>query len=241
MLLYGVFPLVGMSLAVHPISDTIALLFLTTGVLFYLLRRYALMAGFLAGALLIHKFTWPGVFIILAIGLWQRRMSLPIAALTVSPLAAYWVAISLHYGDPLYLVGGNINVGLESQRQFPLFDGLLQTLLEGAKGSFPDAIKGFFVIAILGVCLWLLISKIWKAEKVLLAFVLPVLIWGMLSAPYLLFVVVRLAKVLVIPALIYINDRPNLSKHARVLLPMLVVLSLLSQFAFTYYQTDFYD
>lgn len=240
-LLYGMFPLVGMSLAVHPISDTFALLFLTTGILFFLLRRYAFMAVFLALALLMHKFTWPGVFIVLALGLWQKRIGLPIATLVVGPMAAYWIAISLHYSDPFYLIGGNINVGLENQRQYPLLDGVLQTLLDGVKGSFPDLIKGSLVGIILFICLWLLIEKVWVGEKALLAFLIPLLFFGLLTAPYLVFAVVRFGKLLVIPVLVYINQRPRLNKHSTMMMPVLVILSLLSQFAFTYYQTGFYD
>ncbi|HMN13643.1 MAG TPA: hypothetical protein PKD55_15095 [Bellilinea sp.] len=149
MLLYGMFPLVGMSLAVHPVYDTFALLFLTSGVLFYLLRRNLLMVLVLAVALLMHKFTWPGVLIILAVAVWKKRLSLPVAVLALVPLAAYWVATSLYYDDPLHLIGGNVNVGLENQRKFPLFDGVLQTLLEGVKGSFPDLVKGVFVVELI--------------------------------------------------------------------------------------------
>lgn len=239
-LLYGVFPLAGMSLAVHPISDTFALLFLVSGILFYLLDRKLLMVLTLAAALLMHKFTWPGVLIIIGVGIWKRRVGWPVAILILSPLLVYWIAISAHYNDPLYLIGGNVNVGLENDRRFPILDGVLQTLTEGLKGSFPDLVKAGMSITILAVALWLTATKSWTQEPSLLAFIVPIVLFGLVTSPYLVFVLVRFGKLLVVPTLFYLSQQRKPDKYVTLLLPFLVILSFLSQFAFTYYLMDFY-
>ncbi len=195
----------------------------------------------LAAALLMHKFVWPGVLIVLAVGVWQKRVGWPVVVLTVSPLLAYWIAISMHYNDPFYLITGNVSVGLENDRQFPVLDGILQTLAEGSEGSLPDLVKGILTSTILVVALWLLATRSWAKELSLLAFIIPVIGFGLVTAPYLVFVLVRFGKLLIVPTLFYVSQHPKLDRYTGTLMPFLVLLSLLSQFAFTTYQADFFS
>ncbi len=74
-----------------PLSDPLALLAATSGVLFYLQERRWPMILTLALALLMHKFVWPVVVLIVLIGLWQRRMALAHAIAIVIPLMIYRV------------------------------------------------------------------------------------------------------------------------------------------------------
>lgn len=76
-------------------------------------------------------------------------------------------------------------------------------------------------------------------EPVLLAFTVPILLFGVMTAPYLVFAIARFGKLLIVPVLLYVSQQPRL-RFISALLPPITVLSCLSNFAFTYYQTDFY-
>jgi hypothetical protein len=195
-LVYGLFPLVGMTLVAYPLSDATAhTLFLAA---FYATQRnwkWMFVAATAIG-LIVHMVLWVPLFMMATIWLIQRRLTLWHVLLAGLPLASYYILFAVLSGDMFWFFRQHYQINFRSAGGFPLFNAITETL---RTGSASGLVKALLVLSVMVVA----ISLAWFAWKqhdwLMLTTVVPVLLFAATVNAHEAFIVVRYASVMVIP------------------------------------------
>lgn len=230
LLLYGLFPFVGITYVAWPISDALAHLALAAGALALTERSRAGVPLALAAMLVVHKALWPfaALFAIVAA---VRRVT-PAVALAASalPLAAIY-AWGARHGDLLWMVRADVALNVAPKTALPVLDGLLGTIvLGGARG----VVKAGVLVALFGGTLALAAVHVERRALEMLALVVPVLALFAILNQHEFWAAARFGRVLAIPAAAALADRERALRLAtsRAAFGVLVVLLAASQIAF---------
>jgi len=162
-ILFILWPLVGTTYVVFPISDSIALALIAWGVALLLTERFHASAILLGVTTVIHKGTWIFVILLLLAGIVTHRRRFPWTALLVAacPLGLLWVAGMVVNGyGPFWLLSVSLPIQFATKSSFPVLDGLLGTILKGGmKNLAKSAILWAHVALLLALCVTLVRSR----------------------------------------------------------------------------------
>ncbi|WP_322507432.1 hypothetical protein [Anaerolinea sp.] len=242
-LFFGLWPLVGLTYTAIPLADIPAIFFFLLG-FFCLISNSIPWAGLFLGICLItHKAMWLFVGLIAIVFLLRsrsftvKREGIFVLLLGI-PLGLLWILGANYHHSFTWLFSSNLQVEVSSRSHFPVFDGLLGTLLQGDIKSFVKGgiLWGFFLFTILLLVLQWRIKPLNSSYGTALA--VGVLILFVFLNQSEIWAAVRFSRLLVIPLMGIISSSQKLqntflSKPNWVLLLLLV--ALMSQFVYAWY------
>jgi len=201
LLLFGLYPFVGVAYIVYPIADILASLLLI-GAFYCALRKlwwpFVLIAAY---GLLVHKALWPFLFLLMLACMVWMGMPRWHLALAGAPLAIYYLIMTPPGKNPLWILRWHLDRELTSQSSFPVFDGILGTLIQGSmKGMFKGGV--LFLVFLSTVFLGLYLLK--RKECLLLALITPLVIFAVTLNQHEAWALLRFSKVLVIPLCVWL-------------------------------------
>lgn len=244
-ILFVLWPLVGTTMVVYPLSDSIALALIAWGVALLLTERFHASAILLGLATVIHKGTWIFVILVLLAGIVTHRRRFPWTALLVAacPLGLLWVAgmVVNSYG-PFWLLSVSVPIQFATKSSLPVLDGLLGTILKGGmKNLAKSAILWAHVALLLALCVALFRSRDPAMKWCGLAIVGGLLFLYIGLNQNIIWAAVRYSKIAAIPLGFYLGTQPRvaavLAQHPWVIAPLVVAL-LVSQFVYCWYMVD---
>jgi hypothetical protein len=248
MLLFGLWPFVGLTYTVNPLADLPSMFFFLAG-LYLLLTSRKLTAALLLGlAMVTHKAMWIFVGLLLVAELLHSQeyfstRNLLFIFMTFLPLGVLWLLGFTYHSSPAWLFSSNLDVEVASRGSLPLLDGLWGTFIEGgAKGL----VKGFLMAGFACLSVFTIVAGIRLKVQGLaysLAISLAVLILFLLLNRYEIWAAMRYGRLLAIPLMLIANTSVSLRTKnwwsSPVMIAGLSVL-LLSQFAYAWYAAIVY-
>ncbi len=147
-LIFGAYPLVGLTYSVWPVSDTLATTLLLGSYLAFERRRWTSFTVCAACALMAHKAMWFFVPCLMLLAFIRHRESRLVVPLACVPLLAWLVMGAIHYGDMLWFVRWPVQHLVVSRGHLPVLDGLLGPFLDG---DLAKVTKGLVIVTIVGV------------------------------------------------------------------------------------------
>jgi hypothetical protein len=196
--LFASYPFVGLTYAVYPVADGMAIALVLLMALGIARRRPALFAAAAAACLLTHKATWFFVAGLVVAAwrqhpAWRRWCVIPFL-----PFAGYLAVGAWHYGDPLWMVRWSGEHLFAPHGGLPLVDSTLGLLLTGAPAKMA---KGAVVAAVLLLSVLVALACRRRRLPAGIALALALLIMGLTLNQYEAWAAVRFSKVLVVPAI----------------------------------------
>lgn len=195
-LLFALYPVVGLTYTVWPISDITAVALLLGCLLAFERKRWLLFTVYAACALLMHKAMWFFVPPLLAVALIEHTESRRLVPWALVPLLVWLVAGAIHHGDAFWFARWAVTHLVVSRSTLPVLDGLIGPFVAGGAGK---ALKGMLIVATITVALATvrvsIRSGFWGGAAIAGA----VVVLGLLMNQYEIWVVARFSKVLVIP------------------------------------------
>lgn len=246
-ILFILWPLVGTTYVVFPISDSIALALIAWSVALLLSERFH-AAGILLGlAIVTHKGTWIFAILLLLAAIITHRRRFPWTALLLaaSPLGLLWVlGMIVHGYEPFWLLSVSLPIQFATKSSFPVLDGLLGTILKGGiKNLAKSVILWAHVALLVTLCVVLFRSRDPAMKWCGLAIVGGLLFLYCGLNQNIIWAAVRYSKIAAVPLGFYLGTQPRvaaaLAQHPWIIVPLVVVL-LASQFAWGWYMSDVY-
>jgi hypothetical protein len=242
MLLFGLWPFVGLVYAVYPMADLPSLFFFLAG-LYLLLTSRRLPAALLLGlAMVTHKAMWIFVVLLLAAEVlrskkYLSRQNFLIVIVTFVPLGALWLLGAAYHGSPAWLFSSNLQAEVASRGSLPLLDGLWGTIQEG---GFKGTVKGLLLAAfacLSAVTLYACLKLKYQNYLYGAAISLAVLILFLVLNRYEIWAAMRYSRLLVIPLMLIANTYARARRFDWRSPAILACLSILfaSQFAYAWY------
>lgn len=244
-ILFVLWPLVGTTYVVFPLSESIALALIAWGVALLLAERYNIAAIPLGLATVIHKGTWIFVILILLAGIVTHRQRFPWTALLIAacPLGLLWMAGMVVNGyGPFWLLSVSLPIQFATKSSFPILDGLFGTMLRGGVSNLAKSVILWAHVALLAaLCVVLYRSRDPVVKWYGLAIVGGLLFLYCGLNQNIIWAAIRYSKIAAIPLGFYLGTQPRvaaaLTQHPLVIVPLVVVL-LASQFAYCWYMAD---
>lgn len=244
-ILFVLWPLVGTTMVVYPMSDSIVLALLAWAVALLLAKRFHAAAILLGLATVIHKGTWIFVILLLLAGIVMHRQRFPWTALLIAacPLGLLWVAGMVVNGSgPFWLLSVNLPLHFTTRSSLPVLDGLLGTTLRGGMNNLAkSAILWAHVALLAALCVVLCRSRDPVVKWYGLAIVGGLLFLYIGLNQLVIWAAMRFSKIAALPLGFYLGTHPRvatvLARHPWVIAPLVVVL-LASQFAWGWYMAD---
>jgi len=238
-LLFALFPLVGLTYAVFPISDIGAIACFFLAILAMERERWGWFTVWMAAALLFHKVMWffgPPLLLMAFVKHPAARRVVPLA---VVPLLAWIVGGAMKFHGWLWFIRFNVETHTSLKQGMPVFGGLLETL---EIGSPTKLAKGAVIVSTL---LAALITGVLCARRrlwlgVWIAGVVAFLVAGVNA--YEIWIAVRYSKLLVIPWAMLASGPPQPRRRWPPLAAMLLAaLTLLgSNLAYGHYLAHYF-
>ena len=195
--LFASYPFVGLTYAVYPVADGMAIALVLLMALAVARRRPGLFAAAAAACLLTHKATWFFVAALVVLVWRQRPQWRRWCLMPFLPFAGYLAAGAWHYGDPLWMVRWSGEHLFAPRGGLPLVDSTLGLLLTGAP---PKMAKGALVLGVLLASAAVALGCHRRRLPAGVALALSVLVMGLALNQYEAWAAVRFSKVLVVPA-----------------------------------------
>jgi hypothetical protein len=251
-LLFAIFPFVGLTYSVYPMSDVSAIALFLLAVVELQRGRWGRFTLFAAGAMFFHKVMWFFVPPLLAIAFFTHPAARRVVPLAFLPLVAWAVGGWFHFHHPLWFVRFNYETHTVVKEGLPVFGGLIQTL-QG--GTTPKLWKGVVILAVLVAALIAAWScwrrRLWAGLSVALTIAFLV---AAVNA-YEIWVAVRYSRLLVVPialasaAVAGARDTAGSARPAgtasstgrRLLEGVGWAAALLSNFGFGHYLAHYFD
>jgi len=243
MLLFGLWPFVGLTYTVLPLADMPVLCLFLAG-FYYLLRSKMLPAGIFFGlALITHKAIWIFVLLVIVFEMIRRKELFTknivvLITTTILPLALLWIFGAVYHQSAFWLISSNLNVEIASKGQLPVLDGILGTLLQG---GMKGAVKGLIIIGFMAIGMAALILNLKSRIEFRywgLAISLGILALFLILNQHEIWAAVRFSRLLVIPLAIGLPAsaaRLFTHKHSLAMIVTVLCLFFLSQFAYAWY------
>lgn len=238
LLLFGLFPMVGVASAAYPDAMLLGYACALGAMLLALQKRWWSFTATTAVGLLVHQ-AFYSFYLALALVcfFWMGMRWRHLVACGI-PFTIYYVAVAVSRGDANWILGYYASHTIHGGG-LPVFDGILGTML---RRTPKDLAKGV-LLAVAGISACLLaIDRLHKRDWVLLSLCVPVILFAVLSPQNASFLILRLAKLLVFPASIWLADRRGLLSALESPLGYVVAAAVLvvSQFAWSYYIVGFF-
>jgi hypothetical protein len=234
-LLFGVFPLVGLTYGVLPRVNAIIYLLMSLIVYAYMNNRRVLLAVCLALLPLMHKSMWFLVFTLVIWGLWQRKINFLMLIVIILPFTAYWLAGTAYHGDILWLLRWNLSAHIASTSGLPIFNGLIEAFTGGLQGGVGDLIKGLIILIYLFFVMFLISTAIWRKYPFTLTFLLQPIFLGMTLNNSQILSTLVYSSYVVFPLCVYLQHKNFKFLQSHFFWLITLGLCLMSQFAFALY------
>jgi hypothetical protein len=236
MLLFSLFPFVGVTMAAFPIADAPAYALFLGACLAALRRRAWAFALITSLGLLVHQAFYPFYFLLAIWCLVNRRISLIQFGASGVPLVLYYVAVAIAKGNPNWVLEYHQDTHLKTTGALPVFDGIVGTLL---RGSAPGLIKGFLMLAVFLVACRLTWHFVRKRNWLMLCFLAPLLFYGVVANEKIGWILIRMGKMLVFPLCVWLAGQPWVVQLLRkrsfyIVLAMILVVSQVAWAAYIY-------
>lgn len=242
--LFGLWPLVGLTYTVVPLADMVAMCFFLAGFLLLLRSRREYAAIMLGMSLITHKAMWivVGLTLVADFLLQNKKFSknnFLFWGILAFPIVLLWVLGSIYHESISWLFSSNLQVELSSKGAFPIFDGLIGTMVEG---GLTGLAKGSILLSFFVVNLAVLILSV-KNKTDHYVYGLFLSIGSMMLFIFLnqheIWAAIRFSRLLILP-LAFIIRRKQIDIAAywmsfRVLLIIFVLFLYASQFAYAWY------
>jgi len=235
LMVFGLFPLLGVWSAADPVADLLAYAVALAALLFALENRFGAFACATGAGLMVHQ-AFYSFNAFLGAACVAKGMRWRYLLLCGVPFTAYYLFIAAQRGDINWIMSYHLDVILlpRDVGQFPVFDGLVGTVLQGGARY---AVKAALVDLSFAVAIVLSIDCIRRRNWVLLSCCVPVVLAGILAPRSQAWVIFRLSKLLVFPACWWLNGHARLLRtldRTPVYLTVALVLAI-SQFAWAHY------
>ena len=236
--LYGLFPFAGLTYAVLPISDSLALATLAAA-FYYLVRgRWWPLTVALAAAVVTHKGLWPFAALMGLIGVWRRGYPLWQFLLAGVPLAAFWGWGIATGGSWLWVIRRDMQVNLISHSARPVLDGVIGTLMSGGKRGL---VKGGMLLALLCAMVYVVYLHLRRRQFEMLSLALPVVGLLVVLNQWEAWASVRFGKTAVVPLMAVLPARWLARLNRRPWLTVAFVLALVAtQFVYAAYMIKYF-
>jgi hypothetical protein len=239
-LMYGLFPLVGITNIAFPLADTTAQCFFLAAFYATLKNRKWPFLLMVAMGLTVHMVLWPFLFMLSIVWLVRRRLTIWHVLLSGVPLGLYYLAIGLSSGDWLWFFRTHYAVNFESSGRFPVFGALVGPFeTNSVTGLFKGILIGGVIVVttLLGWFAWK------RRDLMMLTIVLPLLLFAATVNAYEGFIIVRYADFVVIPLCLWAAASAGLRTlfTSRQCLVAMAVLLVLSQWVWAVYTVKFFE
>jgi hypothetical protein len=110
-----------------------------------------------------------------------------------------------------------------------------------AGAGLTDWVKSLLMLAVYLFAVWLLVSRSWRKEPVLVSVIVPTILWGTVYVAVLIWPIMRFARLMIIPLWLYLDTHVFRRVDGETVLPyrsiwyVVLVLCFLSQFVWAYY------
>lgn len=247
-LLFGLWPFVGLTYTVDPLADMPAMFLFLTGLYFFLTSRKLPAALFFGFSLVTHKAMWLFVGLLIITEIFFRRKYIlksyiSFVAVTLLPIAVLWLFGSFFHNSITWLFSSNLEVEVASKSAFPVLDGLLGTIKEGGIKGWGKGIllSGFACIPLAAV--YGSIKLKYENYQYGLAISLTSLFLFLLLNQGEIWAAMRFGRLLVIPLMLMANTNPkfrNLIWWNSPPVAIALIILFLSQFAYAWYMAIIY-
>ena len=239
-LLWAMFPLVGVTMAVFPRANAILLLFTVLCIWGYLKNNritFLVTASLLP---LIHKSSPFFLVFLLPIAFFEKKIKWWMVILTVIPTFIYILLGALHHGSLLWYIQPNKNV--THATSLVLGDGLIGSLILGFRGNFAVMIKAILVNSYFVLACYMIWSKMWKKNLFLISLILPAIALGFILPSYEILSIIDYTTFMIIPfSMLNCHDELHFGKNKFTYIYWLgVVGAYFSQVAFVFYSFRYY-
>ena len=245
-LLFGLWPLVGLTYTVLPQADIPAIVLTLAGLVMIQKQRTPIAALLFGLAIITHKGVWPIIgFVIIADFYLRReflsRKNLVFLLIMLFPLATLWIAGSFYHHSVNWLMERSMRVNTSVGGGYPILDGLFLNLREG---GIKGLVKASIVLFFLSLSLVSLIASLklkFKYYELCSAIAGAILIMLLFSSAGTIWGPIRFSKFLVIPLIFIANSYLEQRKAGRTIKAQVVVLFVglfISQFVYAWYIAD---
>jgi hypothetical protein len=241
-LVFGLWPCVGLIYTVDPLSDMPAMFLFLLGLYFLLVERRNPAAIFLGLSMTTHKVMWFFVGAIILFDFFKRReffskRNIVFILITLLPIGILWFAGAIHYGKLTWLFASSINIET-LQIRYPIFDGLIGTFREGGiKGISKGVLLSGF--ACLSVIIILTISRHrYKKKEYWLVISIVVMALFLLINHIEIWSAMRFGRLLALPLLVIANNSSGIRIKRwwhKPAVAITIAILFFSQFAFAWY------
>jgi len=239
-LLFGLYPLTGLSGTVYPLSDALAGLTIVFCLWAYVEKKRAPLIIGIAFGLMVHKALWPMLGLLALVSIRDKRLSVPEVLLSGTPLLVYWLIGGRYFSDYLWIVRSNVEVEVASRSAVPFFDGFYSTIREWSPKSI---LKFSILLSVFALATWLLLMpQFLRKHPVFLSTIVPILLMGIMLNGHEIWAMVRFSKLLIIPLWVVLDQRRWQIGFLN-LKPMLgtaTILAFFSNLIFLYYMEFIY-
>jgi hypothetical protein len=240
-LLFALYPFVGLTYAVYPYADSMAIALLVLSFFLYLREKWGALAFVLAATVLTHKATWYFVFPFVCMVFVRHRQSRKVLPLFAVPLLVLIIAGAFYRHDLFWFMRWSTENLLASRSSLPVLDGLIGPFLGGGAAKI---LKGILVLIVFfSACLMLWYCyrrRLWLGVVVSCGIVLM----GVTINHYEIWALVRFSKVFcaALPFLLAADPAP--AWMARILqakaFVVILLLCLASNLLYGYYMAKIF-
>jgi hypothetical protein len=206
-LCYALAPFVGVFYTAYPIADIPAHAVFLAAVWCAVQARWWMFAGATAAGLLIHQAFYPFYFLLALVCLFSRGMKWIHLAASAVPFCFYYAWMAVSRGDANWMLHYHGTTHVKSRRGLVVFDGVVGSLLQFTP---KEVAKGFLLLAISVGAVFLAVYFLRRKNWLQLSLVLPVLFYAAISNDKISFLLIRLSKLLVLPACVWAAGQPRL-------------------------------
>lgn len=246
-LIFALWPFVGLTYIIYPVSDIVAISFYVIGLFLFLSKKERLGSLFWGFTIITHKGLW--FFVVLSLIAWilssekQKIKHIFLCMLIIiAPIFLLWILGSFFYNDIFWIISPSLAVEAQSRSSIPIFDGLLSSILGGGLKAF---VKGGLLLFIFFLSIILIIIQLKKRPlwwKYGIAISLSVLILAIGLNSNTIWAAVRFSRLLIFPIIWVIPQIKYLDRYSKRTITYfsiaLLLLLYLSQFAFAYYMSE---
>ena len=235
-LLFSLFPFVGVTMAAYPIADAPAYALFLGACLAALRRRACAFALITSLGLLVHQAFYPFYLLLAVWCLLNNRISLMHFGVSGIPLVIYYVAIAIAEGNPNWILEYHRHAHLKASGALPIFDGIVGTLL---RGSALGLVKGAFMFLVFVSACALSWHFLRKRNWLMLCFLAPLLVYSIVANQKIGWILIRMGKLLVFPFCVWLASQPRAVQLLRkksfyIVLAVVLVVSQVAWAAYIY-------
>lgn len=203
---YGLAPLVGVSLVAYPVADVVGHSVFLCSVLAALRSKWWLFSLITSIGLLIHQSFYPFYLYLSIVCCLTKGMRWIQLVMSGVPFVIYYVYMAIVKSNPNWILDYHSKTTLASKNGFVAFDGILGEL---SSFSVTGLVKGSILLS---VCLTAVVLT-WhfgrRRDWFVTSLLVPMIIYSAASNEAVSFLLIRLAKMMVIPLCIWATEFPK--------------------------------